>query len=59
MLPEDEDAFNRLLDATAEEILDVWRQIAELVAMGDHRAFGHCTRSFCACHDLRPLVFPE
>ena len=58
-LPLDDAAYNAVLDATEAEILGVWQELQTLVALGDARAFSHCSRSFCACHDLRPLVFPE
>ena len=44
---------------TEAEVLDVWRQIRQLVLGDDPAAFEHCSRPFCACHDLRPIVFPE
>eukprot|EP00326_Haptolina_ericina_P023226 CAMPEP_0181195522 /NCGR_PEP_ID=MMETSP1096-20121128/14936_1 /TAXON_ID=156174 ORGANISM="Chrysochromulina ericina, Strain CCMP281" /NCGR_SAMPLE_ID=MMETSP1096 /ASSEMBLY_ACC=CAM_ASM_000453 /LENGTH=106 /DNA_ID=CAMNT_0023285139 /DNA_START=89 /DNA_END=410 /DNA_ORIENTATION=- len=45
-------------DATSAELLDVWQRVAQLVAAGDPLAFPHCSRSFCFCHEARPLVFP-
>ena len=56
-LPADVLAYGKMLDATQAEVLGVWAEIVALVERNDPHAFGHCTRSFCACHDLRPLVF--
>ena len=58
-LPRDEAAYEALLKATEDEILSVWRQITALVEAGDPTAFEHCSRPFCQCHDMRPLVFPD
>jgi putative RecB family exonuclease len=58
-LPADPAEYNALLRATEEEVLAVWAQIQALVEGNDPAAFSHCSRPFCQCHDLRPLVFPE
>ena len=58
-LPLDTAEYRAMLDETEAEILDVWQRIAALVAAGDPKAFGHCSRSFCQCHDMRPLVWPD
>ena len=56
-LPDDELAYGKMLDATQAEVTDVWAEIKALVEKNDPNAFCNCTRSFCSCHDLRPLAF--
>lgn len=58
-LPADGEAYEALLDDTQERVLQVWREIAELVENGRPEDFSHCDRSFCLCHEVRPLVFPD
>ena len=58
-LPADGEAYEALLDDTQEQVLKVWREIAELVQSGRPEEFSHCERSFCLCHQVRPLVFPD
>jgi len=55
--PEDEAAYKEELDATEAEVVAVWAEIVALVARGEPEAFEHCDRSFCQCHQLRPIVF--
>ena len=58
-LPADGEAYEAVLDDTQERVLQVWREIAELVESGRPEDFSHCDRSFCLCHEVRPLVFPH
>lgn len=55
--PEDEAAYAQELDATEAEVVAVWAEIVDLVARGEPEAFECCSRSFCQCHQLRPIVF--
>ena len=50
-------AYSEMLRATEAEVLATWDEIVQLVRNGDPRAFSHCNRAFCSCHDVRPLVF--
>ena len=58
-LPRDAASYAEMLDATEAEVLEVWQRIAALVEADDPAAFEHCSRGFCTCHDMRPLVFPR
>jgi putative RecB family exonuclease len=58
-LPTEPAAYEAVLSATQAEVVAAWAEIAALVARGEPEAFEHCSRSFCQCHELRPIVFGE
>ena len=57
--PADTEEYGALLDDTQGRVVQVWRELAELVENGRPEDFTCCDRSFCMCHKVRPLVFPN
>jgi RecB family exonuclease len=42
-----------VLQPVREEILEIWKEVCKLIAIGDPTKFSHCNRSFCYCHKCR------
>lgn len=57
--PPDSGEYEAELAQTEAELVALWGEIASLVRRGDPRAFEPCSRKFCSCHELRPIVFQE
>ena len=57
--PAGTEEYEALLDDTQGRVVQVWRELAELVENGRPEDFTCCDRSFCMCHKVRPLVFPN
>lgn len=55
----DSGEYEAELAQTEAELVALWGEIASLVRRGDPRAFEPCSRKFCSCHELRPIVFKE
>ena len=55
--PPNSPTYDQVLEATEAEVVAAWAEIHALVQRGEPEAFEHCTRSFCQCHQLRPIVF--
>ncbi|GKY90360.1 hypothetical protein MPSEU_000010000 [Mayamaea pseudoterrestris] len=54
----DNDIEESTMHDTKQAILNVWKQIRELVDAQDPRAFVGCQRSFCYCHQCRDKFVP-
>lgn len=49
---------DEVLRDVEQGLVEVWNDIAKLVAMQDPKAWTGCNRSFCFCHTCRPTFVP-
>lgn len=49
---------NRVLQDIHRDLSQVWKDISDLVALNDPKAFIGCDRSFCHCHKCREQFVP-
>ena len=49
---------DEVLQGIHQDLSDVWKDISDLVALQDAKAFVGCERSFCHCHKCRSRFVP-
>lgn len=50
---------DEVLATIHSDLSSVWTQICKLVQLQDAKAFTHCNRPYCFCHQVRPYLKPE